>query len=141
MDIAAIWTPDRSLPLSCPLFVAPVSAGSPSTAEDWVEGRLDLNRYLIRHPDSTFYLRVSGDSMELAGISADDILIVDRACEADDGDIVIARINDELTIKRLRIVGGEVWLVPESEHYHPIRITEAMEFEVWGKVMHVIHSL
>ncbi|MBA3322728.1 MAG: translesion error-prone DNA polymerase V autoproteolytic subunit [Pyrinomonadaceae bacterium] len=141
MNVAAVWLPDQRVRLLRPLFVVRVSAGFPSPAEDWVEGRLDLNRYLVRHPAATFFVRVSGDSMIGAGIDTDDILIVDRAAEADDGDVVIARINDELTVKRLRVRDGEIWLVPENEEYEPIRITESMEFEVWGKVCHVIHSL
>ena len=141
MNVAAVWLPDQRVRLLRPLFVVRVSAGFPSPAEDWVEGRLDLNRYLVRHPAATFFVRVSGDSMIGAGIDTDDILIVDRAAEADDGDVVIARINDELTVKRLRVRDGEIWLVPDNEDYEPLRITEGMEFEVWGKVCHVIHSL
>ena len=141
MNVDSVWTPDRRVRLLRPLFVARVSAGFPSPAEDWVEGRLDLNRYLIRHPAATFFVRVSGDSMIDAGISADDILIVDRACEADDGDVIIARINDELTVKRLRIRNGRPWLMPENNAYEPIEITEAMEFEVWGKVLHIVRTL
>jgi DNA polymerase V len=141
MNVDAVWSPDRQVRLLRPLFVARVSAGSPSPAEDWVEGRLDLNRYLIRHPAATFFVRVIGDSMTGAGIHAGDILIVDRASEADDGDVVIGRINDELTVKRLRIREGRVWLVPENDAYPPLEITDEADFEVWGKVMHVIHSL
>lgn len=140
MAVSGIWIPDRRVRFSRPLFVARVSAGFPSPAEDWIEGRLDLNRYLIRRPTSTFFVRVSGDSMTGAKIYPDDILIVDRACEADDGDVVIARINNELTVKRLRIVDGQLWLVPENGEYEAIQITEEMNFEVWGRVMHVIHS-
>ncbi len=141
MSVAGVWAPDRRVRLLRPLFVARVSAGFPSPEEDWVEGRLDLNRYLIQHPAATFFVRVSGDSMTGAGINADDILVVDRASEADDSDVVIARINNELTIKRLRIRDGKVWLMPENDKYEPIQINEEMDFEVWGKVLHVIRSL
>ena len=140
MNVAAIWRPERRVRLLRPLFVVRVSAGFPSPAEDWVEGRLDLNRYLIRHPAATFYLRVTGDSMTNAGITENDILLVDRACEAEDGHIVVARINDELTVKRLRIIEGRPWLFAENDLYSPLEITEEMEFEVWGRVMYSIRE-
>ncbi len=111
-NVEAVFYPDRSTKWSRPLVSASVSAGFPSPAEDYVEGRLDLNRHLIKHPFATFYVRVSGDSMTKAGISPGSILVVDRAVEADDGDIVIARINDELCVKRLRLHEGRIWLMP-----------------------------
>jgi DNA polymerase V len=117
-----------------------VSAGFPSPAESYIEGHLDLNRYLIKHPVATFYVRVSGDSMTGAGIQPGSILVVDRAVEAEDGDIVIARINDELCVKRLRVRGGRIWLMPESDKYQPIEVIESMDFEVWGRVMHAIRT-
>jgi DNA polymerase V len=117
-----------------------VSAGFPSPAESYIEGHLDLNRYLIKHPVATFYVRVSGDSMAGAGIQPGSILVVDRAVEADDGDIVIARIGDELCVKRLRVRSGRVWLMPENDKYQPIEVIESMDFEVWGRVMHAIHT-
>jgi DNA polymerase V len=138
--VEAVFCPDRSTRWARPLFMTAVSAGFPSPAEDYVEGRLDLNRHLIRHPVATFYVRVSGDSMIDAGIHPGSILIVDRAVEADDGDIVIARINDELCVKRLRIQDGRVWLIPENELYQPIEVIDGMDFEVWGRVMHSIRS-
>ena len=139
-NVEAVFCPDRSTKWARPLFMASVSAGFPSPAEDYVEGRLDLNRHLIKHPFATFYVRVSGDSMTKAGISPGSILVVDRAVEADDGDIVIARINDELCVKRLRLHEGRIWLMPENDEYQPIEVIEGMDFEVWGRVMHAIRS-
>jgi DNA polymerase V len=139
-NIEAVYWPDRATSWARPLFMAAVSAGWPSPAEDYVEGRLDLNRYLIKHPVATFYVRVSGDSMQGIGIHPGSILVVDRAVEADDGDIVIARINDELCVKRLRVHHGRIWLMPENENYQPIEVTDGMDFEVWGRVMHSIRS-
>jgi DNA polymerase V len=141
MHVTALWAPGHGPCLLRPLFVDRVSAGAPATAEDLVEGFLDLNRYLIRNPAATFYVRVNGDSMTEAGIRAGDILIVDRAAVADDGDIIIARLDDELTVKRLRIRAGEIWLESENEAREAVRITKEMRFEVWGKVMHIIRSL
>ncbi|HEX8473334.1 MAG TPA: translesion error-prone DNA polymerase V autoproteolytic subunit [Pyrinomonadaceae bacterium] len=138
--VDAVYWPERSTKWARPLFLASVSAGFPSPAEDYIEGRLDLNKHLIKHPVATFYVRVAGDSMIDAGIHPGSILVVDRAVEADDGDIVIARINDELCVKRLSIKEGKVWLLPENAAYEPIEVTEEMDFEVWGRVMHSIHS-
>ncbi|HEX3560083.1 MAG TPA: translesion error-prone DNA polymerase V autoproteolytic subunit [Pyrinomonadaceae bacterium] len=139
-DVEAVWRPDGSTRWARPLFMTSVSAGFPSPAESYIEGHLDLNRYLIKHPVATFYVRVSGDSMTGAGIQPGSILVVDRAVEAEDGDIVIARINDELCVKRLRVRGGRIWLMPESDKYQPIEVIESMDFEVWGRVMHAIRS-
>jgi DNA polymerase V len=139
-NVAEVFRPDRSTKWARPLFMTSVSAGFPSPAESYIEGHLDLNRYLIKHPVATFYVRVSGDSMAGAGIQPGSILVVDRAVEADDGDIVIARIGDELCVKRLRLRRGRIWLMPENEKYQPIEVIESMDFEVWGRVMHSIRT-
>ncbi|HYN83671.1 MAG TPA: translesion error-prone DNA polymerase V autoproteolytic subunit [Pyrinomonadaceae bacterium] len=139
-NVEAVYTPGRATRWSRPVFATRVPAGFPSPAEDYIEGRLDLNRHLIKHPVATFYVRVSGDSMLDAGIHPDSILVVDRAVEVDDGDIVIARLGDELCVKRLSIRDGRLWLVPENAAYEPFEVTEEMDFEVWGRVMHSIRS-
>jgi DNA polymerase V len=139
-NVEAVLWPDRSTKWARPLFMTAVSAGFPSPAESYIEGHLDLNRYLIKHPVATFYVRVSGDSMMGAGINAGSILVVDRHVEAEDGDIVIARINDELCVKRLRVRRGRIWLMPENDNYQPIEVIESMDFEVWGRVMHAIRT-
>lgn len=122
-----------------PLVTSRVSAGFPSPAEDYIEGRMDLNRELIRNPLSTFYVRVTGESMINIGIYPNCLLVVDRAMETQDGNIVIARVDNELCVKRLSICNnGKVWLISENESYRPIEITERMDFEVWGKVLYSI---
>jgi DNA polymerase V len=127
--------------LSLPLFESVVSAGFPSMAEDYVDRALDLNELLIQHPAATFFVRVSGDSMIGAGIFADDILIVDRAVTPVSNKIVIARINDELTVKRFVKKSDSVILYPENPAYKPLVITPDMDFEVWGVVTCVIHRV
>ena len=112
---------------------------SPFVADPYIEGRLDLNRYLINHPVATFYVRVSGDSMQPT-IPPGSILVVDRAIQAASGDAVIARIGDELVVKWLRISKGAISLAPDNKKYQPIVITENMDFEVWGRVTHIIVS-
>jgi len=130
----------------CPLpfFTAPVKAGFPSPADDYMEEKLDLNEHLIQHPAATFFVRVEGDSMKGAGIHKGDILIVDRALEASNGKIVIAIINGEFTVKRIRkegIQGQEtVYLEAENPRYPPIQIDPNWDFQVWGVVTYVIHK-
>jgi DNA polymerase V len=135
-----LW-PDRSTKWARPLFLASVSAGFPSPAEDYIEGRLDLNRYLIKHPAATFFVRVAGDSMIGAGIHPGDILVVDRALEPQDSNVVIAVVDGELTVKRISRRGVKLFLVPDNQAYEPLEILEEMEFEVWGVVTSVIHNL
>ncbi|HEX8455893.1 MAG TPA: translesion error-prone DNA polymerase V autoproteolytic subunit [Pyrinomonadaceae bacterium] len=137
---SVLW-PEHSTKWARPLFLASVSAGFPSPAEDYIEGRLDLNRYLIKHPAATFFVRVAGDSMIGAGIHPGDILVVDRALEPQDSNVVIAVIDGELTVKRISQRHGKLFLVPDNQAYEPLEILEGMEFEVWGVVTSVIHNL
>ncbi len=134
MTVALISAYSNGMRLLRPLVVARVSAGFPSPAEDWIEGRLDLNRHLIKHPAATFYMRVIGDSMG-DEIREGDILVVDRAAEAEDGDIVIVRIFNDFTVKKLSFKDGKILLLASNEAYAPIEITDEMDFEVWGKVL------
>ena len=117
-----------------PFFLPAISAGFPSPAENFVEAALDLNRHVVKHPVSTFYVRVQGNSMIDAGIVQDSILVVDRSIDCKDGDIVVARVNADFCIKRLRIFEGSVSLTSENPNYPAISITDETEFEIWGKV-------
>ncbi|MYL84774.1 translesion error-prone DNA polymerase V autoproteolytic subunit [Desulfovibrio aerotolerans] len=125
--------------LPLPLYLAPVSAGFPSPAEDYLDKALDLNELLIAHPAATFYVRASGDSMRDAGIHSGDILVVDRAVEPTHGRVVIAALDGELTVKRLRYTGGRLFLVPENPDYAPLEVSPEASFEIWGVVTFVIH--
>ncbi|MBC2717759.1 MAG: translesion error-prone DNA polymerase V autoproteolytic subunit [Desulfobacteraceae bacterium] len=136
-----IHRPDLSTKLTCPLFMVPVEAGFPSPAEDYIEGRLDLNKHLIKHPAATFFVRATGESMINAGIFPGDILIVDRSLEPADRKVVIAVVNGELTVKRFRKINGRAVLMPENKDYHEIELTDGMDCEIWGVVVHVVHSL
>ena len=127
-------TPSFATPLALPLVAFRVPAGFPSPAEDYLEGRIDLNQQLIRHPAATFFVRVSGDSMTGAGIHDGDLLIVDRAAEVISGCIVVASVNGEFTLKRVRKDGSRVFLMPENARYQPLEITEGSDFEIWGRV-------
>jgi DNA polymerase V len=127
--------------LNRPLFLVPVSAGFPSPADDYLEGKLDLNQYLVKHPAATFFVRVTGDSMIGAGIHSGDLLIVDRSLEPKDGNVVIAVLDGELTVKRIERHDGKLFLAPENKDYPLIPVTEEQFFQVWGVVTNVVHSL
>jgi DNA polymerase V len=123
-----------------PLFAMPVKAGFPSPAEDYLDKNLDLNEHLIQHPAATFFVRVDGDSMIGAGIHPGDILIVDKSLESSNGKIVIAILNGEFTVKRIRIEMGKVFLDPENPKFQPIPIHPNCDFRIWGVVTYVIHK-
>jgi DNA polymerase V len=126
--------------LALPLYGSRIAAGFPSPADDDLEGTLDLNEHLVRHPAATFFLRVQGDSMSGAGIHDGDLLVVDRAREVKSGAIVVAAVNGELTLKRLKLDGERVWLLPENPDFAPLEIRDGMALVVWGVVAHTVHS-
>jgi DNA polymerase V len=136
-----IYRPDMSACCCLPLFLERVSAGFPSPAADYEEGRLDLNRYLIKNPPATFFVRVAGDSMIGAGIHPGDLLVVDRSLEPRDKNVVIAALNGELTVKRIRIRRKKIYLEAENEIYASQEVSAEADFEVWGVVTNVIHPL
>lgn len=123
------------------MFIVTVPAGFPSPAEDYAEGPLDLNQYLIHHPAATFFVRVKGDSMIGAGIHCGDLLIVDRALNPVPGNVVIAVVNGDLIIKRFHQDQGRIVLMPDNPAYSPIMVTSEMDFAIWGVVTKAIHFL
>lgn len=142
LEIVAIYaTAHDAKKVLIPLLHGRVSAGFPSSAENFIDKSLDLNELLIKHPTATFFIRVKGDSMINAGIHSDDILIVDRALSVSNNKIVIARLYDELTVKRIKVEGATLFLIPDNNEYQPMRITDSMDFEVWGVVTYVIHHV
>ena len=127
--------------MRCPLYVSRVKADFPSPADDFIETRLSLDEALITHPVATFFLRVDGDSMQDAGILHGDMLIVDRAVRAEDNHIVVAVLDGEFTVKRLRKSAGRIYLIPANGEYQPIEVTEEMDCAVWGVVRYAIHEV
>lgn len=123
-----------------PLFLSEVPAGFPSPAEGYMDDALDLNDLLITHPAATFFVRVSGDSMHGAHISAGDVLVVDRAVEPKDRDIVVAVLEGEFTVKRIRKEGNRFFLAAENPNFAPIEVSNREDFQVWGVVTYVIHK-
>jgi len=110
-----------------------IPAGFPSLAENTHE-TFDIVAHIVRHPEATFFMRVTGDSMIGAGIFDGDLLVVDRSIEAMSGDIVVAVVNGEFTIKRFRRNGSTIELVPENTKFRKITLSEGMELQIWGVV-------
>ncbi len=120
-----------------PLYLDSVSAGFPSPAQDFVEKSLDLNEFCVAHPNASFYVRAQGDSMIEVGIYSGDVLIVDKSLTARHGDIVIACIHGEMTVKMLEL-NPNVVLRPKNRAYKAIPITEESELEIFGVVTGVV---
>ena len=123
-----------------PLLTDSVSAGFPSPADDHTEENIDLNEHLISNPFSTFFLRVKGDSMINAGIKDKDLIIVDKSLIAKPGNIVIAMIDGEFTIKRLSIKNDELYLKAENHNYPDFSFKNHIDVQIWGVVIYSIHS-
>nr|WP_254846617.1 translesion error-prone DNA polymerase V autoproteolytic subunit [Hymenobacter sp. CRA2] len=123
-----------------PLFACAIPTGFPSPADDHLDAPLNLHELLFAHPASVFLARVSGDSMTGAGIRHDDIIAVDRALKPQDGSIVVAVLDGEQTVKRLRQQGTQTWLEPDNRRYPIIRLNEGSSLVVFGVVTHVIHA-
>jgi DNA polymerase V len=121
-------------PVYLPLFCHKVAAGFPSPADDYIEGRLSLDEHLIQHKDSTFFVRAKGNSMVGAGIFDGDLLVVDKSLNPVSGDIVIAIVDGDLTVKRLIKRGERVTLKPENPHYVEIEFKDGQELQIWGVV-------
>ena len=126
--------------LKIPLVSAKVQAGFPSAVDDHIERSLDLNEHLVANPASTFFVRVQGDSMRDAGICDGDILVVDRSLEPKDRQIVVAMLDGDFTVKRLRKREEKVFLEAENSAYPPIEVSSGQELVIWGAVTFVIHQ-
>ena len=140
-NIKEIYKLKKGIELKRPILGCNIPAGFPSPAQDYIEGTLDLNEYLIMHPNSTFFVSVIGTSMVNAGINPGDILLVDRSISPLDENIIIAIIDGELTVKKLNVINGVYWLLPENNNYSPIRIYEGDSFSIWGVVTYIIHKV
>ena len=125
--------------LELPFMQASVRAGFPSPADDYMEKAADLNDLLVKHPASTFYLRARGDSMEGAGICDGATLIVDRSLTPTDGDVVIAIVDGNLTVKRLKQDRSGAWLEAANPRYQPIALSG--EDMIWGVVTSSINPM
>lgn len=136
-----VWRPAIGPRRTRPLFLARVEAGFPSPADDYVDRALDLNEFCVRNRPATFFVRAQGDSMTGAGIASGDLLVVDRSVEPRTGHVVVAVLDGELTVKRLRLRGRRVILEPANDAYRSIEAEPACDLVVWGVVTHVVHTL
>jgi len=135
------YTADLSTSLPLPFADGGIKAGFPSPAQDYMDLTLDLNKELIRHPSATFYGRVKGNSMEDAGISDGDILVIDRAAEYRDGMTAVCFIDGEFTVKKIRKEKDKLFLMPANPQYEPIEVTPENDFMIWGVVTYVIKKM
>ncbi len=118
-----------------------ISAGFPSPADDFKEIRISLDKELVKNEEATFYARVSGDSMQGAGLENGDLLIIDRSIEPSNNKIAVCFVDGEFTVKRIKIESKKVHLIPENKKYSPIEINEENELIIWGIVTYVIKKL
>ena len=123
-----------------PFYASRISAGFPSPADEHLEFSISINEIVTANPNSTFFVRVNGDSMIEAPIPQGAILAVDKAVKAENNDIVVCYLDGEFTVKRLMMAGKEIWLKPENRKYPPIAITPEMDFRVWGVVVTVVYN-
>src|SRR5690606_35591837 len=132
------YTPSYRTKLELPFVVNGISAGFPSPADDFLDINIDLNKHLIKHPSTTFYGKVKGNSMIDAGIHDGDLLIIDKSLEPKNNKIAVCFLDGEFTVKRIKIEKDIVWLIAENKNYKPIKVTKDNEFLIWGIVINVI---
>ena len=118
-----------------------ISAGFPSPADDFKELRISIDQEVVRNEEATFYARVSGESMQGAGLDDGDLLVIDRSLEPIDNKIAVCFIDGEFTVKRLKVTKDEVLLMPENPKYQSIKVTEENELIIWGVVTYVVKKL
>ncbi len=118
-----------------------ISAGFPSPADDFKEFRISLDKELVKNQDSTFYAKVSGNSMIKAGMSDGDIIVIDRSLNPENNKIAVCFIDGEFTVKRIVKKDGKLYLKPENEDYNDITISEDNQLIIWGIVTYVIKSV
>ena len=123
------------------LYLNTVCAGFPSPASDYLEGEIDLNRYLIKNPLATFIVKSQGNCMLQAGIHSGDLLIVDKSIKPKNNSIVIASINGDLIVKRIKISGKKFLLTSDNKEYGNIKINNESDIFIWGIVTKVIHNV
>ena len=139
-DVLDTFSIEKNVFTDIPIFIDSVQAGFPSPAEDYMDLDLDLQGHLIQNPSSTFCVRAVGESMKDAGIQSGDIMLVDKSLNPKSRSIVLAVIDGEFTIKRVNVIDKELYLIPENENFPQIKITQEIDFQVWGVVTYIIHK-
>ena len=123
-----------------PLFAERIHAGFESPAADYEEARIDLNDYVSKYPEATFFAKVEGECMIGSGIFPDDLIVVDRSLEAQNGDVVVGEINGEFVLRSYFKHGSKTFLMPDNKYYKPIELNENTQFLIWGIVPHTIDN-
>ena len=118
-----------------------ISAGFPSPADDFKEVRISLDKELVKNTDSTFYARVSGDSMENAGLSDGDLIVIDRSINPENNKIAVCYLDGEFTVKRIVRKNSKLYLKPENRNYNEIEIKDDDQLIIWGIVTYVIKKI
>ncbi len=130
-----LFTPNTSV-MNLP-FVGGIIAGFPSPADDFVYESIDLNKLIVRHPDATFYARVRGQSM-MGDFMEDDLLVIDRSIDWTDNKIALCYVDNEFTLKRLKVENGKCFLVPSNSDFPVIEVDNEKDVIVWGIVTYSI---
>jgi DNA polymerase V len=123
------------------IFLGTVSAGFPSPGDDWREQRLNLHDLVVEHNLSTYFMKIAGDSMVNACLHAGDIVVVDRALTASHKKIMVARLGDRFTLKRLWFMPPKIYLRPENPKYQPVEVTNHPDFEIFGVVTYCVQKV
>ncbi len=126
--------------LELPVVSTAISAGFPSPALDFIDLSIDMNKYLVKRPSSTFYGRVKGQSMKDVGITDGDLLVIDKSITPKNDQIAVCYVDGEFTIKKIKFEKDVCWLLPANDAYQPIRVTSQNDFLIWGIVTHVIKA-
>jgi DNA polymerase V len=136
-----IYSSDTGESLYVAIALSPVVAGFPSPAEDHTDIKLDLNKELIKNPSSTFFARVSGESMVEDGVDDGDLLVVDKSAEPTDGALAVCYLEGEFTLKRVKKESDHLLLVPANSKFKPIRVNKGDDFMIWGIVRYLIKKM
>ena len=126
---------------SIPLTSNSISAGFPSPADDFKEIRISLDRELVKNEEATFYARVSGNSMENAGLSDGDLIVIDKSLNPENNKIAVCFLDGEFTVKRIIKRKQNLYLKPENKNYKEIKISSENDLLIWGIVTFVIKKL
>ena len=137
----SFFHPDQDHQKSLHLAQEGISAGFPSPADDFKELRISIDHEVVRNEEATFYARVSGQSMQGAGLDDGDLLVIDRSLEPQHDKIAVCYIDGEFTVKRLKVAAEGIFLMPENPNYKPIKMNEENELIIWGIVTYVVKKL
>ena len=140
-DKIVFFQPNQELGKLSYLAQEGISAGFPSPADDFKELRISIDREVVKNEEATFYARVSGESMQGAGLDDGDLLVIDRSLEPQDNKIAVCFVDGEFTVKRLKVEEDCVYLIPENPKYQPIKVTEDNELIIWGVVTYVVKKV